>query len=287
MLISIFAAGLAYFGWSQISSGMLLQKQNRRNEAHAVELFMSDPGSPMRTKGTLMQAIQILIILISAFGIALLVTTSIEISFAISLLITAIPFFLAKRKLERNAKLQELAWPLAIDGLVSSLQAGRSITEAIQDLSSFGPEALIPSFKRVEEFIEAGEALETILCREMRFLDNSAADQTITTLLIAKEFGGRDVTVTLRLLSEFLREDIEAQEEIRTRFGWVRNSALLGAGAPWLILLLLSTREDTVRAYESSAGKTILSIGVIATAIAFIWMERVARLPKPARPLKP
>ena len=199
---------------------------------------------------------------------------------------TAIPFFVARRRAEKALKAQELAWPLAIDSLISSLQAGQSITEAVRGLSQFGPQALIPTFERVERGLDDGEAFEGLLVREMRDLDSSASDQTITTLLIAKEFGGRDVTVTLRLLSNFLREDFEAQEEIKTKFGWVRNSALLGAGAPWLILLLLSTQKNTVAAYASSAGKAVLSIGVIATALAFIWMERVARLPDPARPLR-
>jgi tight adherence protein B len=134
--------------------------------------------------------------------------------------------------------------------------------------------------------MESGESLEVSLLSEMRALDSSASDQTLSTLLIAKEFGGRDVTVTLRLLSSFLRDDFEAQEEIKTKFGWIRNSALLGAAAPWLILLLLSAQKDTVEAYQSSAGKIVLSIGVIATAVAFLWMERVARMPEAARPLR-
>jgi tight adherence protein B len=105
----------------------------------------------------------------------------------------------------------------------------------------------------------------------------------LISLLIAKEYGGRDVTTTLRLLAAFLREQDEAIEEIETRFGWVKNSALLGTIAPWLLLGLLSTQRNTILAYATPAGRTVLSIGVIATGIAYIWMDRVAKLPEPAR----
>ena len=282
ILIASLSALLAYLGWIQNSKNIF----NRTLEQAELTGIKKDRLGSSSSHSTFVQLSQMILAFIATLAISILLTTSLEISVALSLLVTAIPFFVARRRAEKALKAQELAWPLAIDSLISSLQAGQSITEAVRGLSQFGPQALIPTFERVERGLDDGEAFEGLLVREMRDLDSSASDQTITTLLIAKEFGGRDVTVTLRLLSNFLREDFAAQEEIKTKFGWVRNSALLGAGAPWLILLLLSTQKNTVAAYASSAGKAVLSIGVIATALAFIWMERVARLPDPARPLR-
>lgn len=298
ILVASSAAAIAYLGWLQVTKVIFQgSRSNKRslNQTNSDSISLNESGDFRNTRrelgepshsSTLAQLFQMSFAFIAAFAISILLTTSFEISVAISLLITTIPFFIAKRRAEREIKAREFAWPLAIDSLISALQAGQSITEAVRGLSEFGPEPLAPTFERIEKSLEDGEMLEEILHREMRILDSSASDQTITTLLIAKEFGGRDVTVTLRLLSSFLRDDFEAEEEVKTKFGWVRNSALLGAGAPWLILLLLSMQKNTVAAYGSPAGKTVLSIGVVATAIAFIWMERVARLPDPARPLK-
>jgi len=309
-LVAILASILAYIGWVQITKeifGFVGKRQataryrdplhNEKwgdNQASHKDWYSqanhkdgdSRENNGLKIQGTIIQIAQMILAFCFSFAVAALLTSSIEISVAISLLITAIPFFIAKRSAERRAKEREEAWPLAIDSLISSLQAGQSISEALQALSEYRPEALSLTFERVRKGLEEGELLEETLIREMQNLNTSASDQTITTLLIAKEFGGRDVTITLRLLSNFLRDDFEAQEEIKTKFGWVRNSALLGAGAPWLILLLLSTQENTVVAYQSDAGKAVLSFGVIATAIAFLWMERVARLPDSARPLK-
>jgi tight adherence protein B len=146
-----------------------------------------------------------------------------------------------------------------------------------------GPIHLRPIFKRIQNRISDGRTLEESILIELRVLENAVADQTLISLLIAKEYGGRDVTTTLRLLATFLREQDEAIEGIEIRFGWVKNSALLGTVAPWLLLGLLSTQRNTILAYATPAGRTVLSIGVIATGIAYIWMDRVAKLPEPAR----
>ena len=72
----------------------------------------------------------------------------------------------------------------------------------------------------------------------MQILDSATADQTLSTLLFAKQFGGREVISTLRMLSTFLREEIKVREEIDTRFGWVRNSAVLVAVKMQYVALL-------------------------------------------------
>jgi tight adherence protein B len=87
----------------------------------------------------------------------------------------------------------------------------------------------------------------------------------------------------LRLLANFLRDQDESIEEIETKFGWVRNSAILGALAPWLLLALLSTQRNTVEAYQTSGGRIVLSIGVVLTAIAYLLMDRISALPTPPR----
>jgi tight adherence protein B len=88
------------------------------------------------------------------------------------------------------------------------------------------------------------------------------------------------------LLAEFVREDIAVAEEIRTKFGWIRNSALLATAAPWLLLILLSTQDSTVEIYSTPSGALVLSLGVVMTATAYIWMEKVSSLPAAPRALR-
>lgn len=288
VLVASLSAILAYLGWSKLSEDLHLSNRARR-----VEFAMDNPhldglqvakGNP--NQSTLRQTLNVFLSFLTSFLVSMIITTSIEISLSIALLFTSLPFLASKRKQIKLRKNQDRAWPIAIDAIISSLQAGQSISESIRSVSSHGPQELQPIFQRIERRLEEGELLEIALESEIIRVDTGIADQTLTALILAKEFGGRDVTTTLRMLSNFLREEQEAIEEIETKFGWVRNSALLGAVAPWLLLALLSTQKNTIIAYQSNAGRIVLSIGVIATAIAFIWMERVARLPEQPRPLR-
>lgn len=290
--IGFFAALLALLGWMKIADETVYrfyERQRLKSQEFRSPDGLDEHSNPRMgdVSKTPWQIFHMFIAFSTSLIIALILTTSLQISIAISLLLTTLPFILAKRKAERQKIERDKAWPVVIDEIVASLQAGQSITESLTLLSANGPQQLRQTFLRIDESLKLGMDIEMILRREMLILDSATADQTLTTLLFAKEFGGKEVVATLRLLSTFLREEFKTREEIDTRFGWVRNSAVLGAVAPWLLLALLSTQKSTIEAYQSTGGIFILSIGVVCTAVAFIWMERVSRIPEPVRPLKP
>ncbi len=220
------------------------------------------------------------------FFVMLLLTNSKQISIAISALSTSIPFMINKQRAEKVMRERESAWPEVIDSLVSALQSGVSISDAVLALAEHAPAALRPNFIRVKMAVHQGEGLELALRREKEDLKSAISDQVFETLIVAKEFGGRDSNNALRLLSEFVRDDLDVLEEIRTKFGWIKNSAALATVAPWILLVLLSSQRSTVEAFSTSSGVKILACGVIMTALAYLWMERVGRIPIAARALR-
>ena len=137
-------------------------------------------------------------------------------------------------------RLRDSSWPEAIDSLVSALQSGIAIPEAVCSLATRGPIPLRPLFLEIELRLINGEEFIQTLLNAKTSANSAIADQVFETLIFAKDFGGKDSNSALRLLSEFVREDLAVLEEIRTKFGWIRNSANLAAVAPWLLLLLLS-----------------------------------------------
>jgi len=228
----------------------------------------------------------LMITLTFAYLITFLLTSSKPISLAISTLSAAIPFLINRgRKLSKQRE-QELAWPEAIDSLVSALQAGITISGALSQLALHGPRALRSSFIQIQSGLLDSGNFEQVLLEEKKRLDSAISDQVFETLIISKDFGGKDANNALRLLAEFVREDIAVTEEIRTKFGWIRNSALLATAAPWLLLILLSTQDSTVLIYSTPSGALVLSLGVLMTATAYIWMEKLGSLPAAPRAMK-
>jgi tight adherence protein B len=228
----------------------------------------------------------VVISMLLVFSAVLVITSTFTISIAVTSLSTAIPFLLHKNKAHALIRARDSSWPEAIDSLVSALQTGIAIPEAICSLATRGPVPLRSLFIEIELHLIHGEEFTETLLYAKTSANSAIADQVFETLIFAKDFGGKDSNAALRLLSEFVREDLAVLEEIRTKFGWIRNSANLAAVAPWLLLLLLSSQESTREAFSTSDGITILTVGVIFTGIAYLWMERVGTLPAMDRALK-
>jgi tight adherence protein B len=85
------------------------------------------------------------------------------------------------------------------------------------------------------------------------------------------------------LLGNFIREDLALRREISIKQNWIKNSAHLSAGAPWILLLLLSTQSSTVEAFSNTSGIMILFLGLLMTSVAYLWMNRLGRIPQQTR----
>jgi tight adherence protein B len=186
----------------------------------------------------------------------------------------------------RGGKLElEIAssWPEVIDHLISGIQSGMSLTEALTELSARGPEVMRPlftAFKR--QIIEDGDFDRAIQTLSEKF-GSHASDQIFQALLISKSLGGSQLLTILRTLGNFLRQDLALRNEIAVKQSWIKNSAHLSSAAPWLLLLLLAMQPTTVAAFTTPAGAGILLLGLSLTALAYIWMSYLSRLPSVPR----
>ena len=175
------------------------------------------------------------------------------------------------------------AWPEVIDHLVSAIQSGMSLIEALTELSTRGPEVLRPAFSSFKsQVFEDGNFDQGIEYLAEHFKSH-ASDQIFQALLISKSLGGSELLSILRTLGNFLREDLALRNEIAVKQSWIKNSAHLSSAAPWLLLLLLATQPSTVDAFTTATGAGILFIGLFMTVLAYIWMTFLSRLPSVPR----
>ncbi|MEI6040885.1 MAG: type II secretion system F family protein [Actinomycetes bacterium] len=210
--------------------------------------------------------------------VATIITGSISIGIPVGIVCVGIPVALLARKAEaRKLELQSL-WPEILDNLISGLHSGLALAETIANLGKRGPDRTKSIFTlfalRLREGATFSSALEII--RES--FNESTADQVCEVLDFARSSGGRDTALTLRTLSNFIRADIALRNEITAKHSWVKNSAALAAVAPWVLLLLLASQPNTVSAYSSGSGLTVLLAGAGLTLVAYFWMNKVGTL---------
>ncbi|HEY6798386.1 MAG TPA: type II secretion system F family protein [Kineosporiaceae bacterium] len=189
------------------------------------------------------------------------------------------------RARRRRAVLREL-WPEVVDNLASGVRAGLSLPEALAQIGDRGPEPLRPAFAAFGRDYRVtgrfGESLDLLKTR----LADPVADRICEALRITREVGGSDLGRLLRSLSAFLREDARTRAELQARQSWTVNAARLAVAAPWAVLGILATRPESVRAYNSGAGVTVLAVGAVLSVVAYRLMLRVARLPDEERVLR-
>ncbi|MBK5307499.1 MAG: type II secretion system F family protein [Frankiaceae bacterium] len=208
------------------------------------------------------------------------------IALAFGVFAALIPFALVRRRrVQRSVELREL-WPEAVDNLASGARAGLSLPEALTALGARGPEQLRSPFRRFGEDYRASGRFNESLDRLKAALSDPVGDRVIEALRMAREVGGTDLGRLLRTLSQFLREDARTRAELETRQGWTVNAARLALAAPWLILLMLSTKPQAVAAYNQPAGAVVLLGGGAVSFVAYRIMIRIARLPTERRVLK-
>ena len=216
-------------------------------------------------------------------AIVLLMTRSVVIALAFGAFAAGIAFVTIRAKNNLNEAELIAAWPEVIDHLMSGIQSGLSLTESLSGLSTRGPEVLRPAFTQFKaDLYGSGDLTQAI--EDLRSLfAHHGSDQIFEALIISKALGGSELLQILRSLGDFLRQDLALRREIEVKHGWIKNSAHLSAAAPWILLLLLSTQPSTSAAYSTPTGASILLMGLVMTAIAYIWMNRLGRLPQTPR----
>ncbi|PPK92020.1 tight adherence protein B [Kineococcus xinjiangensis] len=177
-------------------------------------------------------------------------------------------------------------WPDAVDNLASAVRAGLSLPEAVAALGERGPEELRPPFARFALRYRTSGAFEAELDVLKEELADPVADRLLEALRMTRQVGGSDLGRLLRTLSAFLREDARVRGELQARQSWTVNGARLAVAAPWVVLALLASRPEAVRAYDSAAGSAVLAGGAAGSLLAYRLMLAIGRLPVERRVLR-
>ena len=227
--------------------------------------------------------------LLSASLVALLglvLTRSVSVSLIFAIFASAIPRLLVTRlRHRRQADLREL-WPEVVDNLTSGVRAGLSLPEALSAIGIRGPEQLREPFKQFGTDYRTTGKFNDSLDRLKVALADPVGDRVCESMRVAREVGGTDLGRLLTTLSSFLRDDARTRAELMARQSWSVNAARMAVCAPWLVLILLATQQETLDAYDTPTGTLILVIGAVLSLIAYRMMIRIGRLPEDKRVLR-
>lgn len=194
-----------------------------------------------------------------------------------------LPGLVVSRRARTRRRANRTVWPDVVDHLVSALRSGLALPDSVSSLAASGPVPTRSAFARFEREYRATGNFTYCLDDLKRGLADPIADRILETLRMAREVGGSDVTLVLRNLAAWLRQDAAIRSEVEARQSWIVNSARLGVAAPWIVLALLASRPEAAFAYNTPAGVGVIVGGLVISVVAYRVMVALGRLPEERR----
>ncbi|SDL10881.1 type II secretion system protein F [Cryobacterium sp. Sr8] len=193
------------------------------------------------------------------------------------------PSLLVSWRARARRRANRTVWPDVVDHLVSAVRSGLALPDSVSSLAQSGPAAGRIAFSTFEREYRATGNFAHCIDELKASLSDPIADRILETLRMARDVGGSDLTIVLRSLAAWLRQDAAIRSEVEARQSWIVNSARLGVAAPWIVLLLLASRPEAALAYNTPAGGMVILGGLVVSALAYRVMVRLGRLPEERR----
>ncbi len=228
-------------------------------------------------------AVVSILLAIAAGAVVFALVPVIAVAGAAGILVLCLPFMVVVWRARAQRRATRVVWPDVVDHLVSAVRSGLALPDSVVTLASSGPPVTRTAFAAFERDYRMTGAFAESLDRLKDRLADPVADRIIETLRMSREVGGNELTTVLRNLAIYLRQDAAIRSEVEARQSWIVNAARLGVAAPWVVLLLLSTRPEAAQAYNSPTGIAVIVVGLVLSVVAYRLMIGIGRLPEERR----
>lgn len=195
----------------------------------------------------------------------------------------ALPSLIVSWRARARRRANRTVWPDVVDHLVSAVRSGLALPDSVSSLAQAGPAVTRPAFAEFEREYRATGNFAHCVDQLKIALADPIGDRILETLRMAREVGGSDLTIVLRSLAAWLRQDAAIRGEVEARQSWIVNAARLGVAAPWIILFLLASRPEAALAYNTPTGVAVIVGGLGVSVVAYRVMIALGRLPEERR----
>ena len=269
----VFGAGLIMV----LPDGSPQQIRPRRNALESVQKKLDEAGwSRIHPVGAVVSWLAASVF--AGLVVAVAIPIPILAPLATAALLGAGPAVLTATINQRRRRLRRI-WPGLIDHVRSAIRSGSGVVDATLAVESRVPVEMAEAFRGFRSMVEDGVSADRALQELKHALADPIADRVIEALRLAHDVGGSDLPTVLNSLQQSVRADLAVREDARAKQSWIRAASRLGVTAPWLVLVVLSGRAETVEAYRSAVGVGIVVGGAVLSLLAYRVMARLGALP--------
>ncbi|AOZ72327.1 hypothetical protein BK816_02610 [Boudabousia tangfeifanii] len=265
---TIFAIGLLLIWWSWETPGKIVLKA----KPSRLSQLLLRAGLPKTSPALVWLAMLVLAAFWGLLVLALTQTWLIALIVAGGIGITPILILRAWAR-ARERRVAQL-WPDVVDDMIAGVRAGLPLAEILSQLAITGPEELRPDFATFTSDYRVNGSFNHALDVLATRLANRDANRLFEVLRLSREVGGADLGSLLRDLGEMMRADLRTRGEIEARQSWTTNAARLAVVAPWIVLVMITTRTGAGQVYRSGQGAMVLIFGLVVSLVAYWLMRR-------------
>ena len=162
--------------------------------------------------------------------------------------------------------------PFALDLLARAVSAGESLDQAIETVSTSVDEPAKSEFKRFHNQLAMGLSVRAAMDSMVGRVDTMNVRIMGSILSVHRENGG-NLAETLHRLAEVIRNRFDYHRRLRTVTGAGRVSLLIviTLAVGLLAYLFLGQPDYGKQFFESSSGRTMLTVAVVLEVIGIIW----------------
>jgi len=215
--------------------------------------------------------------------LALWITNIPALSLCLSILVLATCLEVLRAMGTARANAFEKLWPQVFDSFQNAAQSSISISEQLEYLAENGPIRLRSSFAQLGYDLDRGEEIQNALARFKSSVGSRHGDFLALLIELSNELGSNSMSKTWEAAAGELRSEQAIFGQVLAKQGWVLGSAKISLVAPWLIALVLIQLEQNRAAFATELGALVLVLGVGLSAVAYFFVNRMAKLTMPER----
>ncbi len=190
-----------------------------------------------------------------------------------------VPYAAVVRSVARRRRAFDEQFPDLLDLLAGSLEAGASVTQALQLVVEESDEPAASEFGRVFAATAIGMPLTEALATAAQRLGSSDLDWTVQAISVQHRTGGRLADI-LRIVAATMRDRAEVQRELRALTAEGRLSGYVLGGLPFVLagLLLLLNPRYLQPLLDDPLGWLMLGGAGTLMLAAFAWMRTIVKV---------
>jgi tight adherence protein B len=276
ILLGFSVALLAVIFWQRLWRWLpaRVSSDAQKYEAWANDLFIFRPGSEYRRAAYAILCGAV----IAPFAVGLL-TGRIVLALAVATAIWWAPLLLYRhRRYQRMERLDEQL-PDAVEMLVASARAGRSLQQAMQDVAQKSPGPVGQELGVIaNEHFHGGLGLAEALVRARARIKLESFTMVSSALIISLTQGG-DLLNILERITEALRELLRLKKKLQTETTEVRaqEKIILLMTPLFGGMICLFDPEIPEILFDTIPGNLLLAVVAAIQIVAVMWVRRIIR----------